>query len=55
MMTAPSLAWLSDADTQTPGKYWRAASYLAVRQIFRPARTVPTPSAGQTFVPTRPG
>jgi len=34
MMTAPSLARLSDADTQTLDKYWRAANYLAACQIY---------------------
>jgi xylulose-5-phosphate/fructose-6-phosphate phosphoketolase len=33
-MTAPSLARLSDADTQTLDKYWRAANYLAACQIY---------------------
>jgi xylulose-5-phosphate/fructose-6-phosphate phosphoketolase len=33
-MTAPSLARLSDADTQTLDRYWRAANYLAACQIY---------------------
>jgi xylulose-5-phosphate/fructose-6-phosphate phosphoketolase len=33
-MTAPSLARLSDADTQALDKYWRAANYLAACQIY---------------------
>jgi xylulose-5-phosphate/fructose-6-phosphate phosphoketolase len=34
MMTAPSLVRLSDADTQTLDRYWRAANYLAACQIY---------------------
>jgi xylulose-5-phosphate/fructose-6-phosphate phosphoketolase len=34
MTTAPTLARLSDADTQTLDKYWRAANYLAACQIY---------------------
>jgi xylulose-5-phosphate/fructose-6-phosphate phosphoketolase len=33
-MTAPSLLRLSDADTQTLDRYWRAANYLAACQIY---------------------
>ena len=33
-MTAPSLVRLSDADTQTLDRYWRAANYLAACQIY---------------------
>jgi xylulose-5-phosphate/fructose-6-phosphate phosphoketolase len=33
-MTAPSLVRLSDADTQTLDRYWRAVNYLAACQIY---------------------
>jgi xylulose-5-phosphate/fructose-6-phosphate phosphoketolase len=41
-MTAPSLARLSGADTQTLDRYWRAANYLAACQIYLMANALLT-------------